>query len=175
MNFLSLAQSRFSVRKYKTTPVEEEKILKVLEAGRIAPSAVNYQPWHFIVINEKDKLEQLHGVYNRPWIKEAPVVIVACSDHSKSWKRSADGKDSADIDLAIAVDHMTLMATELGLGTCWVCNFDVDKCAEILGLPGYIEPTVILPLGYPAIKPAEKKRKQLSEIVHINTFGNYFS
>lgn len=175
MNFLLLAQSRFSVRKYKTTPVEKEKLIKILEAGRIAPSAVNFQPWQFIVINEKEKLEQIHGVYNRNWLKEAPVIIVACSDHSKSWKRTADKKDSADIDLAIAVDHMTLMATELGLGTCWVCNFNVDKCAEILELPQELEPTVIIPLGYPAIEAPAKKRKNLSEIAHLNKFGNSFS
>lgn len=175
MNFTLLAQSRFSVRKYKSTPIEKEKLIKVLDAARIAPSAVNFQPWHFIVVNDIEKLNQLYTIYNREWIKEAPMVIVACSDHSQSWKRSVDGKDSADIDLAIAVDHMTLMATELGLGTCWVCNFDASKCSTILKLPENIEPVVLIPLGYPDVIPANKKRKTLSEIAHLNTFGNTFS
>lgn len=175
MNFILLAESRFSVRKYKNTPIEEEKLLKVLEAGRLAPSAVNFQPWSFVVVNEKEKLEQLYTTYNRDWIKKAPVIIIACSDHSQSWKRNADGKDSADIDLAIAVDHMTLMATSLELGSCWVCNFNVQKCSEILELPHYMEPTVIIPLGYADEEMPIKKRKPLSEIVHFNTYGNSFS
>lgn len=175
MDFLSLAKSRFSVRNYKTTPIEEEKLRKVIEAGRISPSAANFQPWHFIVITDTDKLKELYEVYNRDWIKQAPLIIVACSDHSQSWKRSSDKKDSADIDIAIAVDHMTLMANELGLGSCWVCNFDVDKCTKILELPHFIEPTVILPLGYPDMEAPSKKRKPLTEIVHLNTFGNSFS
>lgn len=175
MDFLSLAQLRFSLRNYKSTPIEEEKLHKILEAGRIAPSATNFQPWHFIVITDTKKLEQIYTSYERAWIKQAPVIIVACSDHSQSWKRSSDGKDSADIDIAIAVDHMTLMAKELGLGSCWVCNFDVKKCVQALELPEFIEPVVILPIGYPDIEAPFKKRKPLSEIVHLNTFGNSFS
>lgn len=175
MNFLWLAKSRFSVRKYKSTPVEEEKLLKILEAGQAAPSAVNFQPWYFIVVDEKSTLEEIHAAYPREWIKQAPLIIVACSDHSQSWKRALDNKDSADIDIAIAVDHMTLMATELGLGTCWVCNFDVKNCSKILGLPDHIEPVVLLPLGYPDIETPIKKRKPLQEIAHRNKFGNSFS
>uniref|UniRef100_UPI003216AD66 nitroreductase family protein n=1 Tax=uncultured Draconibacterium sp. TaxID=1573823 RepID=UPI003216AD66 len=175
MNFFQLAQSRFSVRKYKPTPVEDEKLLKILKAGQAAPSAVNYQPWHFIVITEKENLIKMHQIYQRDWIKQAPVIIVACSDHSHSWRRSSDGKDSADIDIAIAVDHMTLMATELGLGTCWICNFQVDKCSEILELPDHVEPCVILPLGYPDAEIPPKKRKELSKFVHLNKYGNAFN
>lgn len=170
MDFLQLAKSRFSLRKFKDTPVEQEKLLKILEAGRLAPSAVNFQPWHFIVINDKKALGDLYPVYQREWIREAPVIIIACSDHSQSWKRSADGKDSADIDISIAVDHMTLQAAELGLGTCWVCNFDVHKCSDILKLPYHVEPMVLLPLGYPNIEPPAKKRKSLDDIVHWNKF-----
>ncbi len=175
MNFLQLAKSRFSVRKYKSTPVEDEKLIKVLEAGQAAPSAVNFQPWHFIVIDDKHALQEIHSAYPREWIKQAPIIIVACSDHSQSWKRSSDLKDSADIDISIAVDHMTLMATQLGLGTCWVCNFDVKKCSQILELPEHIEPVVFVPLGYPDIEIPAKKRKPFQEIVHRNKFGNMFN
>lgn len=175
MDFLELARSRFSVRKYKNRPVEEEKLLKVLEAGRLAPSAVNFQPWHFIVIRGKSNLEKIYSVYDRAWIREAPVVIAICADHSQSWKRKQDGKDHADIDIAIAADHMTLMAADLGLGTCWVCNFDVDKCTDVLGLPPGVEPAVLLPLGYPDIDRPEKKRKPLVEVTHSEKYGNRFS
>lgn len=94
---------------------------------------------------------------------------MVCGDHSVSWKR-ADGKDHCDIDIAIAVTHMTLMATEQGLGTCWVCNFDKQKCIAVLNLPENIEPMVLLPLGYPAdVVNAERhssNRKQMEMIVH---------
>jgi nitroreductase len=167
MEFKQLIIERCSVRKYKDIPVEEEKILQITEAGRMAPSAVNFQPWLFLIIREPANLEKMYSVYQREWIKSAPVIILACADHNQSWKRSIDGKDSAEIDVAIAVDHMTLQATELGLGTCWVCNFDVHRCAEIMDLPRHIEPIVMLPLGYPDVEvPAEKNRKPLDKLVY---------
>ena len=96
MTFIELAKQRYSCRNYKPGPVEQEKLELILEAGRVAPSAVNFQPWYFIVIREKDH---------------------------------------CDIDIAIAVDHMTLQATELGLATCWVCNFNTEKTVNTLDLP----------------------------------------
>jgi len=174
MNFLELAKKRYSVRKFTNQVPEKEMLMKVLEAGRIAPSAVNFQPWYFVVINEKEALENIYSVYHRDWINEAPVVIVVCGDHKKSWKREADGKDFCDVDVSIAVDHMTLEATNLGMGSCWVCNFDKQKCVEVLGLPKNIEPIVILPLGYPADEVDENrhetKRKKIEEIVHWQRF-----
>lgn len=170
MNLNQIIKQRFSVRKYKNKSVEHEKLLQILEAGRLAPSAANYQPWYFIVVRQPENLKKLHSVYHRDWIKSAPIIIVACADHSQSWKRSSDGKDSSDIDLAIAVDHMTLQATELGLGTCWVCNFDVNRCSDSFKLPSQIEPVVLLPIGYPDIKQPDKKRKSLEEIVRWEKF-----
>jgi len=174
MNFLELAKKRYSVRKFTNQVPEKEMLMKVLEAGRIAPSAVNFQPWYFVVINEKEALENIYSVYHRDWINEAPVVIVVCGDHKKSWKREADGKDFCDVDVSIAVDHMTLEATNLGMGSCWVCTFDKQKCVEVLGLPKNIEPIVILPLGYPADEVDENrhetKRKKIEEIVHWQRF-----
>ncbi len=170
MNLNEIISHRFSVRKYKNQKIEHEKLFQVLEAGRLAPSAVNYQPWHFIVFQNAENLEKIYSVYNREWIKSAPAIILICSNHSKSWKRKSDEKDFADVDIAIATDHMTLQATELGLGTCWVCNFDAPKCAELFDLPEHIEPAVILPIGYPDIDPPEKKRKHLEEIVYWEHF-----
>jgi len=166
MAFIDLARKRYSVRDYKDMPVEKEKILQVLEAGRIAPSAVNYQPWHFIVITDEEIKSKVAESYSRDWIKKAPVIIAVCGDHSKSWKRK-DGKDHCDIDIAIAVDHMTLAAADIGLGTCWVCAFDAEKCHSALNLPENLEVIVLLPMGYPAVdnKEQEKKRKNITDIV----------
>jgi nitroreductase len=170
MEIHQLIKKRFSVRNFKNKPVEAEKINQVLDAGRLAPSAVNFQPWHFIVVRQPENLGKMKEIYPREWITTAPVVIIACSDHSKSWKRKSDGKDSADIDISIAVDHMTLQAAETGLGTCWVCNFDAKKCSELFNIPDFIEPVVIVPLGYPDVSVPEKKRKSLEEITHWETF-----
>lgn len=172
MDFHQLLHKRYSVRKFQQQPIERELMLQVLEAGRMAPSAVNYQPWHFIVIQDQALKEKLHTVYGRDWFQQAAAYIVVCGDHTASWKRSSDQKDHCDIDIAIAVDHMTLRATELGLGSCWVCNFDNQLTKEILQLPDHIEPMVILPIGYPLPQqePTPKKRKALNEIVHWDRF-----
>lgn len=170
MDLSQLIKKRFSVRNYRNTAVEKEKLEQVLEAGRLAPSAVNFQPWHFIVVQEPNNLKKVYEIYPREWITSAPAVIIACSDHSQSWKRKSDGKDSADIDISIAVDHMTLQATEIGLGTCWVCNFDSKKCSVLFNIPDHIEPVVVLPIGYPAVFAPEKKRKLLGEITHWEKF-----
>ena len=167
-SFLELAKTRFSSRKYLAKPVEEEKLLKVLEAARIAPSAANKQPWIFYVIRNEDKRNQIVEAYHRDWLKAAPVIIVACADHEHGWIRS-DNKDHCDIDLAIAIDHMTLQAAELGLGTCWICNFDPKKCRKILQLNDHVEPIAILPLAYPSdssdVNRHIEARKKLNEIV----------
>ncbi len=171
MNFKELIEKRYSVRSYQDKEVEKEKLVAILEAGQIAPSAVNNQPWHFIVVQESENHKQFSEIYHRDWFEQAPVYIVVCGDHNLAWKRKEDGKDHCDIDVAIAVDHMSLQATELGLGTCWICNFHVDKCKVFFNLPDHIEPIAILSLGYTADKKAPvKKRKILEEIVHWEKF-----
>lgn len=168
IDFLDLAKNRYSCREYDSKKVDDEILEKVLEAGRVAPSAVNFQPWHFYVIRGKQNLQKLHPVYHREWFRTAPCVIVICGDHDKSWKRK-DGKDHCDIDVGIVTDHMTLQATELGLATCWICNFDAIMTSELLELPENFEPMVLLPLGYPLDQadPGRHgvKRKPLAEIV----------
>jgi nitroreductase len=169
MSFLEIAKNRYSCRNYDSNPIEQEKLDLILEAGRVAPSAVNFQPWHFYVLTESNDLEKLHAAYHREWFRTAPCVIVICGDHERAWKRKVDGKDHTDVDVAITTDHMTLQATELGLATCWICNFDVEKTRELLKLPAHMEPVVILPVGYPLddVDPErhDEKRKPLSEIV----------
>lgn len=169
MKFIDIAKNRYSCRDYKPDIVEEDKLMKVLEAFRIAPSAVNYQPWHLIVIQEPENKTKVYESYDRAWFKTAPVIFIACGDHSMSWKRS-DGKDHLDIDVSIAIDHLTLQATELGLATCWICNFNSEIIKHNLNLPENIEPIAIIPLGYPNdfCDPDRhhKKRKSIKEIIH---------
>jgi nitroreductase len=168
MSFLELTKDRYSVRGYQENEVEKDKLLQVLEAGRMAPSAVNFQPVHLYVLEQKADREKIYEVYNRDWFKEAPVILVICGDHTKSWTRK-DGKDHCDIDAAIVIDHMTLAAVELGLGTCWICAFDAQRCHEILQLPENLEVIALLAIGYANVLPTtEKKRKPLEEFV---TFG----
>lgn len=164
MRFFELIKKRYSVRGFKNTAVEPEKLKSVMEAARLAPSAVNFQPWKFFVITDRKILNELSKTYSREWFKTAPTCIVACGNHQISWKRS-DGKDHCDIDVAIVVEHIMLAATELGLGTCWVCNFDAKMCAEILNLPKELEPVAMIPIGYPDTIAVEKKRKPIEEIV----------
>ena len=172
-NFLDLARSRYSVRNYQDRPVEEEKLGYILECGRIAPSAANFQPWHIIVIRDDRKRAELASTYNRSWFIQAPVVLVICGDHKAGWKR-ADGKDHTDIDAAIITDHLTIAAAEQGLGTCWICNFDLALSRKILSLPENIEPVVYLTLGYPADSTDDNarhlKRKSMEEIIHPESF-----
>ena len=172
MDFLELALKRTSVRGYKDKPVEDQKLMKILEAGRISPSAANFQPWHFIVIREREQRHRICKTFRRDWMQEAPVIIAVCGDHNEAWKRE-DGKDHLDLDIAIAVDHMSLAAAELGLGTCWVCNFNAARCKEILELPEGIDPIVLLPLGYAESIHASDyhfDRKKMEEILHFEKF-----
>ncbi|MCK9412008.1 MAG: nitroreductase family protein [Prolixibacteraceae bacterium] len=171
MDFKDLAQRRYSARSYQSTPVDRELLLKVIGAALLAPSAVNFQPWKFLVVTDPELLDRLHGCYHREWFKTAPACIVAIGDHDKGWHRPTDDKDFTDIDVAIAVDHLMLAATEIGLGTCWICHFNVEKCAEIFDLPGNFEPIAMIPIGYPASIPIpDKKRKTVEQTVLWNKF-----
>lgn len=169
MDFLALAKQRCSVRKYTNQPVSDELLQRVVEAARVAPSAVNFQPWHFVVVRKQPMLDAVKACYHRDWINQAPAIVVCCAVYDKGWKRSADGKDHTDIDVAIAIDHMTLAATSIGLGTCWVCNFDVEKCVALFEWPEHIRPVALLPIGYTEARCDESRhdvqRKKMDEIV----------
>lgn len=172
MDFMDLAKKRYSVRNYQDREVEEEKLLKILEAGRVAPTAANFQPHHLLVIREKEGLEKLKHSAN---IFEAPLAIIICGDMSEVWKRPYDGKHVLDIDTSIVTDHMMLEATELGLGTIWVCYMKPDVIKRDFNLPNHLEPINILGIGYGAGEPASpdrhsKTRKSLNEIITYETF-----
>ena len=172
MDFLTLCQNRFSARDYAIRAVEREKIEYILEAARLAPSAVNFQPWTFLVISEGNGRKKIQESYPRDWFKSAPVYILICANHEQAWKRKCDGVDFAHVDAAIAIEHMALAATSIGLGSCWVCNFEPITLRENFALPDHIEPIAILPIGYPAddLKIPSKSRKPSAEIVKWEKF-----
>lgn len=164
-NFLDLCQERFSARKFTGEPVSAEDINYVKEAIRLAPSAANRQPWKFLfVVSDKAK-RALQECYPGEWFKTASMYVVAMKDSSACWVRKEDGKPHADIDLAIAVEHLCLAAADRGLGTCWVCHYDIRKVAELFPVDGF-EAVAIVPMGHIASdcpRPL-KNRKESVEI-----------
>ncbi|WP_163195193.1 nitroreductase family protein [Clostridium thermarum] len=166
MEFLQLAKKRYSVRKYQSRKVEPEKLMKILEAARVAPTGANTQPQRLIVVQEQEGLEKLKKAAN---VFGSPLAIIVCGDHKVVWKRPFDGKDILDIDASIVTDHMMLQATELGLGTLWVCYFDPDVLRKEFELPDHIEPINILAIGYADGEPASPERhdKTRKPIEHI--------
>lgn len=164
MDFLELVKSRYSCRSYQPQSVEQEKLEYVMECVRLAPSACNKQPWRFRIVSSEEGRKGLQECYEREWFRSAPLYIVASVLHDEEWVRG-DGKHHGDIDVAIAVEHLCLSAAEQGLGTCWVCNFDVERCKRVLSLAANEEPTVLIPIGYPADKPKEKQRKDIELVV----------
>lgn len=164
MQFSELIRTRYSIRGYKPDPVEQEKLEQVLEAARLAPTASNRQPFRLIVIPTAGREADLRRIYNREWFVHAPLAICACAIPEQGWARM-DGKRYTDVDVAIAMDHLILAATELGLGTCWIAEFDPAAAREVLHLPQGVEPIVFTTLGYPAAEPRPKRRKPLSDLV----------
>jgi nitroreductase len=159
-------KTRRSIRSYQSKPVEEEKLAKVLEAARLAPSAVNLQPCDFIVVKDAAAKERLAKAYVRPWFGKAPVIIVVCATPEKAWVRG-DGEEFWKIDAAIALENMVLAATAEGLGTCWIGAFDEQKAKAALSVPADVRVVAMTPLGYPAEQKGNvTDRKPLNEIVH---------
>ncbi|MBQ4231020.1 MAG: nitroreductase family protein [Salinivirgaceae bacterium] len=164
-NFKDLVQIRYSCRNYSPIAIDRSIIEQLLETAHFAPSATNAQPWRVFVFNTPESLAKVRRAYNREWIATAPVVLMLCAQTSKAWTR-ADGKNHADIDLAILADHLTLAAADMGLATCWVCNFDAAMLSKDFNLEADCKPVVLLPLGAPATDDIpEKKRKDVYEFV----------
>lgn len=167
MTFAELISKRYSVRSYKPDLVEDDKLVLVLEAARLAPSASNRQPYQLIVVKTAGREIELKRIYSGNFFTEAPLVICACALPSQAWSRK-DGTDYSHVDIAIAMDHLVLAAAELSLGTCWIAAFDPDAAREVLGLPAEAVPVVFTPLGYPADKPGTKNRKPLTDLVRYD-------
>lgn len=165
MEYFDLIQKRYSVRAYKSDPVEETKLSQVLEAARLAPTAANRQPFQLIVAHVKGREAEMQRVYGRRWFIQAPLVICACGVPDQGWVRTADGVNYTTVDVAIAFDHLILAAASLGLGTCWVAAFDPVAARQVFGLPEGVQPIALTPLGYPADQPGPRERKPLAGLV----------
>lgn len=166
MNFKDLVQQRYSCRNYAPKEISNEQLDYIMECVRLSPSAVNRQPWKFYIISNDIERVKLQKCYHQEWFATAPIYVIATIRHDQEWVR-ADGKAHGNIDIAIAVEHLCLAATELGLGTCWVCNFDVQLCQSLFNLGEQEEPAVLIPLGYPAEAPKQKNRKEADEIIRF--------
>lgn len=168
MKFLELAKIRYSVRAYSDRPVEKEKLDYVLECARLAPSATNAQPWKLYVVTDPKVKEGILDSYPREWMKTSPIYIVVCVNDDEAWVRRFDRKNHADVDGSIIAEHICLAAADCGLGSCWICAFDPEKCSKVLNLPDQLRPMAIIPIGYPATDSIpEKKRKSRDEIVRV--------
>ncbi len=168
MDVLSAIGGRRSIRKYSSKPVEEEKLLKVLEAARLSPSAKNRQEWRFIVVRELKTRMELTEAIGQPFVGEAPIILVCCGTEVESIMRG--GQPRYTVDLSIATAYMILEAYEQGLGTCWLGSYDENKVKEVLGIPEGVRIVAITPLGYPNESPAPRPRKQLNEIISYDKY-----
>lgn len=165
MDFFEMIESRYSVRAYKSAPIEAYKLQKVFEAARLAPTAANRQPIRVIAIYTAEHKEDLRRIYGRSWFVDAPIVLCICGVEAEGWVRSHDGKSYLDVDAAIVMDHIVMAATALGLGTCWIAAFDPDEARDVLELPAGVEPIIFTPLGYADDQPGNKRRKPVKDIV----------
>jgi nitroreductase len=165
MDFFELIQKRYSVRAYKPDPVDEATLARILEAARMAPTAANCQPFQLIVAYTKGREEEMKRVYNRPWFIQAPLIICACGLPDRGWVRRMDAENLTHVDVGIVMDHLILAAANLGLGTCWIADFDIRAVREVFDLPSDVEPVVLTPLGFPADEPKLKSRKSIKQLV----------
>ncbi len=164
MDFTELITKRYSVRAYKADPIDNDNLMKVLDAARLAPTASNRQPFQVIVVHTNGREEELLSIYQREWFVQAPIILCVCGFPATAWVRK-DGRQYLGVDVAIVMDHMVLAATDIGLGTCFIAAFDEVNARKILSIPDEAEPILFTPLGYPAGIPGIKKRKNLEELV----------
>lgn len=173
MDFLELAEKRYSVRKFSDKKVEKEKLNLILEAGRVAPTAVNYQPQRILVLDNKEYLSKLSLC--TPYKFNQSLALLVCYDRNSSWKRKFDNKDSGDIDASIVATHMMLQATNLGLGSTWVGHFNPDGIIKTFDIPSNIIPVALILLGYPSNEavPHSNHNKRLN-LSQTTFYGSFF-
>jgi nitroreductase len=171
MDFALLARRRHSQRTYDNDrPVPKDLLDQMLDTARHAPSAANRQPWQILVIQSERLRDAVHAAYPRDWFMAAPCILVVKGMRSKAWTRAFDGYNALETDLAILMDHLTLAATDLGLGTCWIANFDPAVLKQALSLDEDEAVFCISPLGYApplAPPPRETTREALSVVVRF--------
>jgi len=169
MEFQKLIKIRESVRNYDSKkPISRDVLDRILEAGRLAPSAANRQPWKFLIVSSRAMLEKVHECYVKDWFRAAPLILIVVGKREDAWTRQYDGYNSLETDLTIAMDHLILAAANEGVGSCWIAAFDPVILRESLDLKENEEVFAITPLGYPedSYQPGQaKNRKEISEIV----------
>ncbi len=167
MEFSQLIKERYSVRKFADQPVEQDKLEKILEAGRVAPTAKNLQPQRIYVLQSQEALLKIRTIARCAF--NAPLVLLVCGDLKEGWVNPFNQRNSTEMDVSIVNTQMMLQAKELGLDSTWVCWFDTAAVKAAFCLPEEIEPFCLLPLGYPAagVVPSSThhQRKALSETV----------
>ena len=164
MDVLEAIRARRSVRQWADKPVEDEKLERILEAARLAPSARNLQNWKFIVVrNPATRAKLVDVAKNQTFVGDAPVVIAACASNLDY--QMTCGQYPSSIDTAIAVEHMVLQATAEGLGTCWIGAFFEEEARALLGVPEEARVIALLPIGYPESAVHARPRKEMSEVV----------
>jgi nitroreductase len=171
MEYTELIRNRESIRNYDPNrSVPKEILERILDAGRLAPSAHNLQPWKFLVISSSALLEKVKACYNRDWIKDTPHILVVLGLRDQAWNRNYDGYNSVETDVAIAITHIILAAENEGVGTCWIAAYNPALLKEALNPKENELIFGITPLGYPKPgfqKSLIKKRKSLEEIVEF--------
>jgi len=169
MEYYDLIKTRESIRNYDPEkPVPADVLDRILDAGRLAPSACNIQPWRFLVISSREMLSKVRDCYDREWFKQAPHVLVIAGLKDNAWVRGFDGYNSIETDVAIAMTHILLAAENEEVGTCWIENYNPSLLRESLNIPENQVVFGITPLGYPKDgfrKTGNKKRKPIGDIV----------
>ena len=171
MEYTDLIRTRESVRNYDPKlPIPKEILEKILNAGRLSPSAHNNQPWKFLIISSSALLEKVSACYLRDWLKDAPLILVVLGLRNIAWIRDYDGYISVETDVAIAMTHIILAAENEGVGTCWIAAYNPFLLRQALNLDDNQVVFGITPLGYPKAgykKTLLKRRKPLSDIVEF--------
>lgn len=163
MDVKEAIQSRRSVRKYVRKPIAQAMLDELLEAARLAPSGANRQPWQMVVVTDDERLRELVPICkNQDFVGECAAFFVGIDDPQQKWSR---------VDVTIAMDHISLAAQEMGLGTCWIGAFDQAKLADFLGLPKERVVTVCMTVGYPEESPAARSRKPKEELFFKDRYG----
>ena len=168
MTLMETIRKRYSCRAYQEEAIEQEKMDTILEAARLAPSARNMQDWRFVVVTESGTKRRVAECTNRPDVFEkAGVIIIACSNSDHVMRC---GQAIGPIDVAIALEHISLQAADLGLGTCWIGSFDAGKVRQILSIPNDVAIIELMTVGYPTDSKPEPKREPIEKIVCYDTW-----
>ena len=178
MDVLEAIKTRRSVRSYSSQPIPADVMERMRQALRYAPSACNFQPWRFILVADPELRRKVaQAAHDQLWMSDAPVIVVGCALPDQAFKHMGGYGNSADVDVAIALDHLTLAAVADGLGTCWIGAFNEEKVKRLLEVPPQVKVVAMTPLGYPASPELnspldESRRKDAAEIFHTERYGH---